>query len=63
MALKLFRLTLGSVEKFAVAKDEEEMYENRAEVEPTFAFTPVVIQELEVEGYKIEVKPDKVAKK
>ncbi|KFN03720.1 hypothetical protein D0U04_07830 [Bacillus clarus] len=51
---KVFRLTLGSIDKFAVAEDYEEMYEKRAEVDPTFAYTPVEIQLLHVDGYEIE---------
>ena len=41
---RVFHLTLGSIEKFAVADDYEEMYEKRAEVDPTFAYTPVEIK-------------------
>ncbi|MGQ0452052.1 hypothetical protein ACT4UM_01565, partial [Bacillus sp. SS-TM] len=51
---KVFRLTLGSIDKFAVAEDREEMYEKRAEIDPTFAYTPVEIQPLHVDGYEIE---------
>lgn len=51
---KVFRLTLGSIDKFAVAEDREEMYEKRAEIDPTFAYTPVEIQPLHVYGYEIE---------
>ena len=41
---RVFHLTLGSIEKFAVADDYEEMYEKRAEIDPTFAYTPVEIK-------------------
>lgn len=50
---KVFRLTLGSIDRFAVAEDHEEMYEKRAEVDPTFAYTPVEIKKLCVDGYEI----------
>ncbi|AFQ28140.1 hypothetical protein P4493_28735 [Bacillus thuringiensis] len=53
---RVFHLTLGSIEKFAVADDYEEMYEKRAEVDPTFAYTPVEIKELCVEGYEIKAE-------
>ncbi|MGG1344149.1 hypothetical protein ABE244_27035 [Bacillus toyonensis] len=51
---KVFRLTLGSIDRFAVAEDYDEMYEKRAEIEPTFAYTPVEIQELQIPGYELE---------
>ncbi|HFJ9285028.1 hypothetical protein CN345_21985 [Bacillus thuringiensis] len=53
---RVFHLTLGSIEKFAVAADYEEMYEKRAEIDPTFAYTPVEIKELCVEGYEIKAE-------
>ncbi|MED2748972.1 hypothetical protein P4278_23675 [Bacillus thuringiensis] len=53
---KVFRLTLGSIDRFAVAEDYEEMYEKRAEIDPTFAYTPVEIKELYVEGYEIKAE-------
>ncbi|WP_410993226.1 hypothetical protein [Bacillus cereus] len=59
---KIFRLTLGSIEKFAVADDYEEMYEKRAEIDPAFAYTPVEIKELQISGYEIkayEIKEEK----
>jgi hypothetical protein len=57
--MKLFRLTLGSTEKFGVAKNEKEMYKERAEIDPTFEYTPVVIEEVEVDGYEITLKKKK----
>ncbi|MGQ7074006.1 hypothetical protein ACUN90_20290 [Escherichia sp. SP-MK2] len=51
---KVFRLTLGSIDRFAVAESIEDMQERRAEIEPTFAYTPVEIQELHIPGYVIE---------
>ncbi|MED3327514.1 hypothetical protein P4409_10330 [Bacillus thuringiensis] len=50
---KVFRLTLGSIDRFAVADNYEEMYEKRAEVDPAFAYTPVEIQELHIPSYVI----------
>ncbi|MGX5634581.1 hypothetical protein [Bacillus thuringiensis] len=52
---KVFRLTLGSIDRFAVAESIEDMHDRRAEIEPTFAYTPVEIQELHILGYVIEV--------
>jgi hypothetical protein len=54
--MKLFKLSLGSNEKFGVAKDYDDMHEKRAELDPTFAFTPVVIEEVKIDGYDIVVK-------
>ena len=34
---KVFRLTLGSIDRFAVAESIEDMHDRRAEIEPTFA--------------------------
>ncbi|OUB10959.1 hypothetical protein BK708_17870 [Bacillus thuringiensis serovar yunnanensis] len=51
---KVFRLTLASIDRFAVAENHNEMYERRAEIEPTFAYTPVEIQEFQIPGYVIE---------
>ncbi|MGX5634364.1 hypothetical protein [Bacillus thuringiensis] len=51
---RVFHLTLGSIEKFAVAESIEDMHDRRAEIEPTFAYTPVEIQELHIPGYVIE---------
>jgi hypothetical protein len=56
--MKLFRLTLGSTEKFGVAKNEKEMYKERAEIDPTFDYTPVVIEEVKVDGFVIELRPE-----
>jgi hypothetical protein len=54
--MKLFRLMMGSIEKFGVAKDAEEMFEKRAEIEPAFEYTPVQIEEVQLDGYEISVK-------
>ncbi|MCQ6344111.1 hypothetical protein NPM06_32200 [Bacillus cereus] len=51
---KVFRLTLGSIDRFAVAESIEDMHDRRVEIEPTFAYTPVEIQELHLPGYVIE---------
>ena len=51
---KVFRLTLGSIDRFAVAESIEDMHKKRAEIDPTFAYTPVEIQELHIPSYVIE---------
>lgn len=55
--MKLFRYTSGHDDKFAPAVDEKDAYERRAEVDPTFHFLPVQIEELTVEGYEITLTP------
>lgn len=54
--MKLFKLSLGSTEHFGVAKNLEEIHGKKAEYDPTFAFTPVEIEEVKIEGYQIIVK-------
>ncbi|MEC3078361.1 hypothetical protein [Bacillus tropicus] len=39
------------------------MYEKRAEIDLTFAYTPVEIKELQIPGYEIEVHEIKEEKK
>ncbi|MCQ6307067.1 MULTISPECIES: hypothetical protein [Bacillus cereus group] len=60
---RVFHLTLGSIEKFAVADDYEDMYQKRAEVDPAFAYTPVEIKEMQIPGYEIEAYEIKEEKK
>lgn len=60
--MKLFKLYLGTTEYFGVAKDAEEMMKKAPEIDATFAYTPVVIEEVTVSGYEITVKVDKKSK-
>lgn len=53
--MKLFRFTLGTIDKLAVFADSAEAEEKRADVEPVFWHTPVVIEEVILEGYEIVV--------
>lgn len=55
--MKLYRLTMGITEYFAAAENEEDMYERREEVDPTFSYLPVQIEELKIDGYEITVTP------
>jgi len=59
MSLKLFKFTCGLDEKIGVFKDEKEAYERRTEVDPTFHFLPVQIDEITVPGYEIAITPIK----
>jgi hypothetical protein len=54
--MKLFQLTVGNTQKFGVAHNVEEMQEKLGEVDYTFAYLPVQIEEVTVEGYEIVVK-------
>jgi hypothetical protein len=55
--MKLFKYTCGDIEKYGVGIDEDDAYARREQVEQTFYFLPVTIEELKVEGYEITVKP------
>lgn len=55
--MKLYQYTCGDFERYGVAADEDDAYEHRAKVDPTFHYLPVVIEEVRVEGYEIIVKP------
>jgi hypothetical protein len=55
--MKLFQLTVGNTQKFGVAHNAEEMQQKLGEVDYTFAYLPVQIDEVTVEGYEITVKP------
>jgi Mg2+/Co2+ transporter CorC len=56
---KLFKLIIGIDEKYGVADSEEDMEAKKAEVDPAFAYLPVRIEEVQVEGYEITVKQEK----
>lgn len=55
--MKLYQYTCGDFERYGVAADEDDAYEHRAKVDPTFHYLPVIIEEVRVEGYEITVKP------
>jgi hypothetical protein len=55
--MKLYRYTCGDHEKYGVAPDEQEAYERREEVDATFHYLPVTIEEVTVEGYELILKP------
>lgn len=54
--MRLFKYTCGVDEKIGVFRDENEAYEKRASVDPTFHFLPVVIEEITVPGYEIIIR-------
>ncbi|WP_176548453.1 hypothetical protein [Bacillus toyonensis] len=39
---KIFRLTIGSIDRFVVAETIEDMYKRRADIEPIFAYSGTV---------------------
>lgn len=58
--MKLYQYKLGVETQLAAAHDDQDAYERRSEVNPVFAFTPVEISEVIVEGYEITLKPEQV---
>lgn len=55
--LKLFRFTQGWHDYYGAFEDREEAYKRRAEVDYTFHYTDVKIEEIKLEGYEISVSP------
>jgi len=56
--MRLYQYKLGVETQLGAAQDDQDAYERRAEVNPVFAFTPVEISEVIVEGYEITLKPE-----
>ena len=56
--MKLFKLSIGLEERYGVAVDEKDMYERRAEVDHTYYYLPVLIEEVAIPGYIINVVED-----
>jgi hypothetical protein len=54
--MKLYTLRINLVEMYGVAESEEDMYNKRAKVDPSFDFLPITIEEVQIPGYEIEVK-------
>jgi hypothetical protein len=54
--MKLYRYTCGDHDKLGVAEDEQDAYERRTEVDPSFHYLPVVVEEMKLDGYEITVK-------
>lgn len=54
--MKLYQYTCGDYQKYGVGDDESDAYTRRAEVDPTFHYLPVTIEEVSVDGYEITVK-------
>lgn len=55
--MKLFKFICGSDEKIGPFKDETEAYDRRTEIDPTFHFLPVRIEEVTLPGYVISITP------
>lgn len=56
--MKLFKYSLGSIERLGAAEDAEDAYDRRAEVDPTFSYLPMAIEEIKVEGFTVTVTPE-----
>lgn len=51
--MKLYMYTTGSDNRLAVATDDQDAYDRRAEVDPAYHYMPVQIEEVIVPGYEI----------
>lgn len=60
MALKLFKFRQGHNETLYPFKNAEEAYEKRAEVDPTYHFAHVDIEELVIPGFEVEAYETKL---
>lgn len=57
--MKIYEYSLGAERHLAVAQNDDDAYERRAEVNEVFAFTPVQISEVQLPGYDITLKKKK----
>lgn len=60
--MKIFELSLGTNKHLMIAKNSEDAYERRAEVDHSYDYLPVEVKELEIEGYDIHVEKVKEKK-
>lgn len=54
--MKIFKITLGDNLHFVAAKNEKEANEKAIEIDATYAYLPINIEEFTLEGYKITLK-------
>jgi hypothetical protein len=60
---KVFIISLPGVEnKLLVADKQEEAFERRGEVDHSYEYLPVTVEELQIEGFEIFAKPKKEEK-
>lgn len=59
--MKLYKYTCGLDDKFGPAENDQDAYDRRAEVDPTFHFVGVIIKEVVVPGFEITVYPEGTA--
>jgi hypothetical protein len=57
--MKLYRVSIGHTELFAAGIDSDDIYNRRESLDHTFAYLPIVIEEVKLEGYEITVTPSK----
>jgi hypothetical protein len=56
--MKVFEIALpGNTGKLIVAENEKKAHERRGELDPSFEFLPVEVNELKVEGFNIFAEP------
>lgn len=56
--MKLYKYTCGLDEKFSPAEDDQDAYNRRTEVDPTFHFVGVRIDEVVLPGFMITITPE-----
>lgn len=60
--MKLFVLTIGNTTEYAAADSVEDMKERMVDIDPRFAYLPVQVNEVTVEGCEITVNELEEAK-
>lgn len=55
--MKLFKFTVGEDERLYPFSDLQEAHDRRTEVDPSYHYLPVRIEEVTVPGYKLHVYP------
>lgn len=54
--MKLYKYICGIDEKYGAANDEKDAYDRRTDVDPTFHFLPVQIEEVTIDGFEVIVR-------
>jgi hypothetical protein len=53
--MKLYKISIGHIETYAVGEDAADVFQRKAEYDPSFDYLPIAIEEITVEGYDITV--------
>lgn len=57
--MNLYELTIGSTRHIVAAKNKKHALEEGIKLDSTFEFLPVIIEKIEIPGYKITVTKSK----